>query len=96
MTNGPIPESATIGEGLLRLGVAPGERLEDAPHLSLAVGGAEANVAVAVARMGKHAAWCSRLPTSALGRIMAGELARQGVDVSQVMWVPDGPVAPLQ
>lgn len=77
----------TIGEAMLRFSVPSGARLEDAPSLEVAVAGAEANVAVAVARMGHAASWISRLPTSPLGRRVARELRGHGVDVSHVRWV---------
>jgi 2-dehydro-3-deoxygluconokinase len=77
----------TLGEAMLRLWVAPGARLETAPALRVTVGGAEANVAVAVARMGRSAAWSSRLPASPLGRRVAAEIGSHGVDVDGVRWV---------
>lgn len=76
----------TLGEALLRLWVEPGTRLENAHQLRLDVAGAEANVAVAAARMGRSVAWLSRLPDTMLGRRVARELASQGVDVTHVRW----------
>ena len=74
---------------MLRLWVHPGERLEDSPTLRVSVAGAEANVAIAVSRMGHTAAWLSRLPASPLGRRAAREIASHGVDVSHVRWSED-------
>ncbi len=71
---------------MLRLWVPPGERLEHAPSYRVTVAGAEANVAMAVARMGLRVAWLSRLPESPLGRRAAREIAGHGVDVSHVVW----------
>lgn len=79
----------TVGEAMLRLSVPPGERLEDSPTLRVSVAGAEANVAIAVARMGRSAAWLSRLPISPLGRRAAREVAHHGVDTSHVRWSSD-------
>ena len=79
-------EIVTVGEAMLRLSVRPGERLEDSPTLTMSVAGAEANVAIAAARMGRRAAWLSRLPASPLGRRAAREIAGHGVDVSHVRW----------
>lgn len=90
-SDGPA-EVVTFGEAMIRLGVAPGEQLEDARSLSVVVGGAEANVAVAVARMGHRASWFSRLPDSPLGRRIASDLRSNGVDVSHVEWVSEGRV----
>lgn len=97
----------TLGEAMLRLTTTAGSRLENARELRLTVGGAEANVAVAVARMGRSAAWISRLPASALGRRVAAELRTHGVDLSGVRWVegerlgtyfvePSGPPRPIE
>lgn len=77
----------TLGEAMLRLWVRPGERLESTPRLRVAAAGAEANVAIAVARMGHSAAWLSRLPRFPLGRRVAREIASHGVDVSGVLWM---------
>jgi 2-dehydro-3-deoxygluconokinase len=77
----------TVGEAMLRLTTPAGSRLENAQELRLTVGGAEANVAVAIARMGRTAAWISRLPATALGRRVAAELRTHGVDLSSVRWV---------
>lgn len=76
----------TLGEAMLRLWVPAGERLEDAPAYRVTVAGAEANVAMAAARMGVSAAWLSRLPDSPLGKRAAREIAGHGVDVSHVVW----------
>ena len=45
-------EVVTVGEAMLRLWVPPGERLETASHFRVAVAGAEANVAIALTRLG--------------------------------------------
>src|SRR6185437_15022265 len=45
------------------------------------------NVACVLARLGRRAAWVSRLPEGPLGRIVAGEARRHGVDVGHVKWV---------
>ncbi len=80
----------TVGEAMLRLWVPTGERLETAPSFQVTVAGAEANVAMAAARMGAHTAWLSALPDNALGRRAAREVAQHGVDVSHVHWSDEG------
>ena len=77
---------ASLGETMLRLWVPAGERLEDAAHYRVGLGGAEGNTAAAVARHGLSTAWISRLPDNPLGRRAARCLAGQGVDVSHVIW----------
>ncbi|MDQ7859308.1 MAG: sugar kinase [Armatimonadota bacterium] len=80
----------TLGEAMLRLSAAPGESLEAAPALAVRAAGAEANVAVTLARLGFRTGWISRLPDDALGRRVAGEIRRHGVDVSAVVWAERG------
>jgi 2-dehydro-3-deoxygluconokinase len=79
----------TFGETMLRLSVPPGERLETATELDCRIGGAESNVAVAAARLGREAAWLSKLPDSPLGRRVAGDLRRHGVE-PRVAYAEDG------
>ena len=56
----------TLGEAMLRLSVPTGIRLPEMNTLQVSVGGAESNVAVALARMGCSAAWISALPDNEL------------------------------
>jgi 2-dehydro-3-deoxygluconokinase len=77
-----------FGEMLLRLSAPAGEVLLQSPLLEAVVGGAEANVAVSVARLGGQARMATVLPDNAIGRHARGELARHGVDVSAVVFAP--------
>jgi 2-dehydro-3-deoxygluconokinase len=73
-----------FGELLLRL-TAPGrELLLQSGRLDVHVGGAEANVAIALARLGHETAMVSRVPENALGDAAVGHLRRYGVDASGV------------
>ncbi len=76
----------TIGESMLRISPPGGLRLEQANQVGLFVGGAESNLAVGIARMGKQVAWVSRLPANPLGQMIANTLREYGVDVSGVTW----------
>jgi 2-dehydro-3-deoxygluconokinase len=76
----------TLGETLLRLSPPGMQRLEQATQFDVGVGGSELNVACVLARLGRRTAWVSRLPEGPLGRIVAGEARRHGVDVSHVRW----------
>ena len=77
-----------FGELLLRL-TAPGRELVmQSGQLDVHVGGAEANVAVALARLGHESAMLSRVPDNALGDAATGYLRRYGVDASQVSTGP--------
>lgn len=82
----------TLGEALLRLSVPQGERLERMRSLDVSIGGAESNVAAAVAHMGFRVAWLSRLPRSPLGRLVERTIYAQGVDTSGVVWTDQGRV----
>ncbi|WP_411965424.1 bifunctional 2-dehydro-3-deoxygluconokinase/2-dehydro-3-deoxygalactonokinase [Haloferax sp. YSMS24] len=79
----------TFGETMLRLSPPRGERLETAREFEVQAGGAESNVAVAAARLGRDAAWFSKLPDSPLGRRVVGELRSHGVDTDGVVWDDD-------
>lgn len=73
-----------FGELLLRLSAPGRERLLQTPRLEVCIGGAEANVAVSLARFGHEAAMVSTVAASALGEAAAGELRRHGVDTRGV------------
>jgi 2-dehydro-3-deoxygluconokinase len=77
----------TLGETLIRLSPPGMQRLDQARAFEVGVGGSELNVACLLARLGRRAAWVSRLPLGPLGRIVDGEGRRHGVDMSQVKWV---------
>lgn len=62
------------------------ERLEQTHTLDIHIGGAESNLASALARLGRRTAWWSRLPDNPLGRHIANMLRSQQVDVSGVRW----------
>ncbi len=76
----------TVGEGLVRLSVNEGGVLETANQLDVFVGGAEANVAVALARMGRKVAWMSRVADDPFGRRVVAELRRHGVNCEAIVW----------
>jgi 2-dehydro-3-deoxygluconokinase len=75
-----------FGEVLLRLS-APGKELLMQSHaFAVHVGGAEANVAVGLAKLGNSAAVVSVLPANPLGFACAGELRRHGVDTTGIVY----------
>lgn len=77
-----------FGEMLVRLSAPNGELLLQAPQFSAHIGGAEANVAICVSRLGGEAAMVTILPDNPLGQAARDELRRHGVDVSQVKFAP--------
>src|SRR5262245_41026389 len=74
----------TLGEVLVRLAIPSPARFETARLLDLQIGGAEANVAAACARLGLTAAWISALPANPWGERIRRELAGHGVDCAYV------------
>jgi 2-dehydro-3-deoxygluconokinase len=79
---------ACFGELLLRL-TAPGrELLLQTGRLDVHIGGAEANVAVGLARLGHSTRMISRVPDNDLGEAAAGYLRRYGVDARGVSTGP--------
>lgn len=73
-----------FGEILVRLSAPDAEVLLQSHRLNVCFGGAEANVAVSLARLGHEAAMLSVAPDNALGRAGIDELRRYGVDTSRV------------
>jgi 2-dehydro-3-deoxygluconokinase len=73
---------ACFGELLLRLGAPGRELLLQSPRLEVVVGGAEANVAVSLARLGHAVAMLGTVADNALGHAALGELRRHGVDTA--------------
>jgi 2-dehydro-3-deoxygluconokinase len=77
----------TVGSTMLRLSVAPGERLETAGAYQVHTAGTESNTMAALSRMGLRCAWMSQLGANALGRRITRDIQAHGVDVSRVRWV---------
>lgn len=74
-----------FGELLVRLS-APGRTLlMQTPSLDLHVGGAEANVAIGLARLGHRTTMVSAVPDNALGRGAMAAVRAQGVDTAPVI-----------
>ena len=86
----PMPRVVTFGEAMLRLSAPGRRRLEQAHALDVWPAGAELNVAIGLARLGTEAAWVSRLPDNALGRLVAAHARAHGVDLGGVLWAEEG------
>lgn len=88
----PSRARGTAGEGVLVMGEllcdlfppAPGTPLASAASLTPHLGGAPANVAVQVARLGVRAGLIGAVGTDPLGTRLRDELAREGVDTRGV------------
>lgn len=79
----------TFGASVVELTTPSGTRLEATDRLRVSVSGPESNVAIAAARLGVESAWLSKLPDSPLGRRVAAEVRKHGVEAS-VRWSEAG------
>jgi len=77
-----------FGEMLLRLTPDGGEMLLQSPGLTARPGGAEANVAVSLARFGAPVSMATVLPDNALGHAARDEVRKHGVDTTQIKFLP--------
>lgn len=79
----------SFGETMLRLSPPAEGRLEDARAFESYVAGTESNALTGASRLGLRCAWISALPKNPLGRRVAGELRRHGVDTRGVVWADE-------
>ena len=86
-----MADLVTFGETMLRYSSPPGERLELTDRLDVHVGGAESNVAVAAAELGREAVWLSKLPDTPVARRITRSLTLHGVE-PDVAWTDEGRV----
>ena len=77
-----------FGEMLLRFSPNANELLMQSPALTVRPAGAEANVAVSLARFGAPVTMATVLADNALGRGVRDEVRKHGVDASQVVFKP--------
>src|SRR4051794_1633226 len=77
---------------MLRLSAPGRELLARSPALDVNVGGAESNVAAALARLGTQAAWVSVLPDTPLGHRVRDAVAAAGVATRHVRFTEGGRV----
>src|SRR6185295_5108689 len=76
----------SLGEVMLRLAAPPPQRLEQAVSLDVQIGGSEANVAAACARLGLRTAFISAFPAAhAWADRAVRELTGLGVDCAGVL-----------
>jgi 2-dehydro-3-deoxygluconokinase len=86
-----VPDVVTLGEPLVVLLPTEPVGLDEAGSLALTVGGAEANTALLLARLGHSVSYVSRVGDDPFGRRVVAALAREGVDVARVRVDPDAP-----
>ncbi|MFF9124514.1 sugar kinase [Streptomyces sp. NPDC014889] len=78
------PEVVTLGESIGLLTQSADMPLIRQPTLRLGFGGAESNVAIGLARLGRAAHWIGRLGTDEVGALIARELRAEAVSTSIV------------
>lgn len=78
----------TFGEVMALFVATDTDSVITARAFELQVVGAEANVAVAVSRLGLRTKFMSRVGQDQLGQVVIDELAKEGVDVTRISRVP--------
>ncbi len=74
----------TIGETMALVRSAQAGSLSTESEMRLGIGGAESNVAIALARLGTAATWVGRVGADPLGERVLRELRAEGVDVRAI------------
>ncbi|MGY0465949.1 sugar kinase [Kitasatospora sp. cg17-2] len=83
-----VPEVVTVGEAMAALRATGPIRL--APPMELSVAGAEANVAIGLARLGHSARWVGRVGADPFGALVLRTLRAEGVDTAHTHVDTDG------
>jgi 2-dehydro-3-deoxygluconokinase len=83
------PEVIAVGEPLIALLAVGSAPLADVESFSRHVAGAEANVAVGLARLGRRALFVGRVGDDGFGRTIVRRLRGEGVDVSGLVVDPE-------
>ncbi|MEU8629640.1 sugar kinase [Streptomyces sp. NPDC048669] len=80
-----------LGESMVTFLPSQPGRLADVPSFGRGIGGAESNVACALARAGHRAAWVSRVGADGFGDHLVDAISAYGVDTSAVRRDPARP-----
>ncbi|MFF8384311.1 sugar kinase [Streptomyces kanasensis] len=91
MTAAPEVDVVCLGESMVVLRPSRPGRLADAPSFTRSAGGAESNVACALAAAGHRVRWISRVGADGFGDHLLAAVAAHGVDVSAVRRDPHRP-----
>ncbi len=86
------PRVVCLGETMIMFAPPGHELMEHSEDFRALIGGAEANVAVGLVRLGMPAGWIGKLPDNALGRWIVNGTRRYGVDTGAVVWSATGRV----
>lgn len=80
-----MPEVVTLGEAMVLLVSEPPRPLRAARTFQRSIAGAESNVAIGVARLGRSAGWIGRVGDDPFGLGILDHLRGEGVDVSRAL-----------
>jgi len=86
-----MPRIISFGEALIDAFAEPGIPLRDMPTLHTAPGGAPANVAVALARLGADVGFVGKVGDDEFGRMLIDLMDGEGIDVSHFTADPAAP-----
>lgn len=78
-------KAVSFGEIMLRFSPEGNQRLVQSEKLNVTFGGAEANVAVALAQWGIHSIYVTKLPVHEIGQAAVNSLRKYGVDTSRIV-----------
>lgn len=76
----------TFGETMLRLNPSGDLRIEQSTAFDIEVAGSESNSAVGLARLDAKVCWFSRLPDTSLGKLVASNIRKYGVNTDHIIW----------
>ncbi|MFD8974292.1 sugar kinase, partial [Streptomyces sp. NPDC059593] len=85
------PELVCLGESMVAFLPSRPGRLADVPSFARAIGGAESNVACALAAAGHRVKWVGRVGRDGFGRHLVETIGAYGVDVTAVGHDPHRP-----
>src|SRR5215207_7149956 len=85
-----MPDVIAFGEVMVRLAPPHFQRLEQTRTLDVEIGGAELNTAAGLVRLGRSAAWVSRVPNNPLGKLVTNRVREIGVSDQFVQFANDG------
>jgi 2-dehydro-3-deoxygluconokinase len=86
-----MTEVVTLGECLISLVASTRGPMAEAATFERTVTGAEANVAVGLARLGRSVAYVGRVGDDAFGTVVLRRLRAEGVDISRLATEPGAP-----
>ena len=85
----PKPKILTVGEILVDfVSTESGKTLQNAPAFLKCAGGAPANVAVGIARLGTESAYIGNVGDDSFGRFLVSEMNSAGVETSGIRFDP--------